>query len=260
MPLEPIIKVVLPGLGVIVETFFDVHFRAGGHSSLKVFLYKPELRQLPDGQWAFLNLGRLYHISLYLAFVVSGAVDLISYYLKLPKKTSQLFLCLAFCVEVLLFSYHIHGRMEFNTTVHKLLLLFVIASAVFSTLRMFNPRNIFINAGLAVSMILQGTNLIQAGWILYGPRRFTQEGNDNAKFIAAATTWHILGTGLFMLAVFVVMRFVLNRTHKFRGRNASTLCELGEEEKLISSMDASGDSVCNDKVSVEMKTVTQSSL
>ena len=206
IPLEPIIKILLPSLGIFVETFLDMQPDAFGHYRLIVFTYRVEYDESSE---QYVNLNRLYHISLYLAFVISGVVDLLSLLLNLPSRTSQLFLCFALYCQSLLFYMHIGGRRLFNIRVHQLLLVFVIATAIFSTLRLFNPRNLLINSGLAGGMILQGTNLIQAGSLLYGGRKWNPYSHNNPKFIAAVTTWHLLGTGLLMIFVFVAMRVIL---------------------------------------------------
>ena len=56
---------------------------------------------------------------------------------------------------------------------------------------------------------MQGTNLIQAGSLLYEGRKWNPYSHNNPKFIAAVTTWHLLGTGLLMILVFVTMRVIL---------------------------------------------------
>ena len=238
IPLESIIKVVLPGLGIIVEMFFDIWPDASGHYRLITYVYTVHYDKASE---QYVNLDRLYHISLYLAFVISGVVDLLSLLLKLPSRTSQLFLCFALYCQSLLFYSHIPGRRLFNKEVHILLLILIISTAIFATLRLFNPRNLLINSGLAGGMILQGTNLIQAGSLLYGGRKWNPHSNNNPKFIAAATTWHLLGTGLFMILVFVVMRAILFKYHGIHWYTADMSSAkhvaLPEKERLINVED-----------------------
>ena len=238
IPLEPIIKVILPGLGIIVEMFFDIWPDASGNYRLVTFVYTVRYDESSE---QYVNLDRLYHISLYLAFVISGVVDLLSLLLKLPSCTSQLFLCFALYCQTLLFYSHIPGRRLFNKEVHLLLLVLIIATAIFATLRMFNPQNLLINSGLAGGMILQGTNLIQAGSLLYGGRKWSQHSNNNPKFIAAATTWHLLGTGLFMILMFVVIRAILFKCHGrqwyIADANSAQHVAIPEKERLINDED-----------------------
>lgn len=231
IPLEPLMKILLPALGIFVETFLDIKPDDSGHNRLRVFTYQVHF-DAACGE--FLHLNRLYHISLYLAFVVSGIVDLLSQFLELPRLTSQLFLCFAFYCQTVLFSYHVHGRFLFNVAVHQLLTIIVIATAVFATLRMLDPRNLLFNAGIAGGMIIQGTNLIQAGSLIYGDTKWNPVSHNNPKFIAVVTTWHVLGTGLFMIAVFVVMRKALQRkTPRGYSKVAAVNASAQEKEQLI---------------------------
>ncbi len=208
VPLEPIIKIILPCLGMFAETFLNVI------DGQVVWIRYQVMFNFDCGAYGDLN--RLFHISLYLSFAVSGVVDLLSLYLKLPHLTSQLFQCFAFYNQSLLFSYHVHGRDIFNVTVHELLNIFVYASALFATLRLLNHRILLINAGLAGSMILQGTTLIQAGTLVNGGYRYNPLSMNNTKFLAAVTTWHVSGVSFFMMLVFVIMRAALRRLAPFK--------------------------------------------
>ena len=241
IPLEPIAKVVLPGLGIFVEFALDVGFDENGKSHLRPSHFRVYFK---DGD--IVGLSRIYHICLYSTFVLSGIIDLVSLCIKLPRVTSQLFLSFALYCEVLLFSFHVHGRNIFNNGVHQLLLIFVITSALFSTLRMLTPSNLFINAGFAGSVILQGTHLIQAGWILYGGTHWRLDSHENVKFVTALSVWHLLGVSLFMLTTFVIMRAILHRLSKTeRFRHLAVVENEQERESLIKGVikdDASGTS------------------
>ena len=68
VPMEPIVKMLLPCLGVIAETFVNV---VDG----KVMGVQYSIH-VENGK--FIGLGRLFHITLYSAFVFSGIVDLLS--------------------------------------------------------------------------------------------------------------------------------------------------------------------------------------
>ena len=253
IPFEPIAKVVLPSLGIFVELFLNMKFDEQGKSRLIPWHYRVTFA---DGQ--FLDLNRFYHMCLYSTFALSGIIDLVSLCIKLPRVTSQLFLSFALYCESLLFSFHVHGRNLFNNGVHQLLLIFVMATALFSTLRMLTPRNLFINTGFAGSMILQGTHLIQAGWILYGGTHWRLDSHENVKFMTALSVWHLLGVSLFMLTTFVIMRAVIHRLSKTqRFRHLAVVVNEQERESLIERMiedDASGTS----RDSVEMRALAES--
>lgn len=255
IPIEPILKVVFPSLGVFVELFLNGEYDEHGKSHVILWHYRVVFS---DGE--FIDLNRFYHMCLYSTFALSGIIDLVSLCIKLPRVTSQLFLCFAFYSEALLFSFHIHGRNLFNSGVHQLLLIFVIANAFFSTLRMFNPRNLFINAGFAGSMILQGAYLIQAGWIMYGGTRWRLDSHENVKFMTALSVWNLLGVSLFMLTTFIVMRAILwrlSKTKRFRYLAVMSSVNVQERESLIGGT-IEDDASTTSQDSVEMCALTES--
>ena len=254
IPIEPIAKVVLPSLAILSELVLNVEYDKHGNSHLVISKYRIEFT---DGH--FVDLSRLYHVCLYSAFALSGIIDLVSLCVKLPRVTSQLYLCFALYSESFLFSFHVHGRDLFNNIIHHLLVIFVIANALFSTLRMLTPRHLFINAGFAGSLMLQGTHLIQGGWLLYGGTRWRLDSHENVKYATVLSVWQLFGVTLFMLTTFVIMRAILHRLSK-----AKRFCHLvtiandqQERESLIEGMvkdDASGTS----HDSVEMYALTES--
>ena len=204
-PLEPIFKIVLPGLGIFVESFLDFLPDPKDDGKVKLTVIPLKLVYVENTR-EFVTMDRLQHVSLYLAFCLSGVVDLISVCFRMPRVTTKIFLTFAFLTEYLTFATHIHGRNNFNMEVHELLMYFIIACIVFSTLRLLASRNLFINTGLAGSMILQGTHLCQAGWILFGGTKWNPDSSTNIQFVSSLTVWHLLSVGLFMVVVFIVMR------------------------------------------------------
>ena len=256
VPLEPIIKTILPGLGVLVELFMNVKYDSAGKSHLVFLSYKVHFNE-NTGQYSDLN--RFYHVCLYSTFVLSGIVDLLSLCVRLPRATSQLFLCFAIYCEAFLFSFHVHGRNLFNNSVHQVLLMFVITTAVFATLRMLNPRNLFINAGLAGSMMLQGTHLIQAGWILYGGTHWDVESHQNVKFVGAVSLWHLFGVNIFMMAFFIAMKMILAKLEKTKWCSSLTVTEgdatvVQERESLIANVE--DNTPCTSQNSITMNELT----
>ena len=242
VPLEPILKVIVPGLGVFVKLFLDVWVDTDGKSHLVWSHYRVNF---VNG--TFSDLSNFYHICIYSSFLLSGIVDLVSICGKLPRAVSQLFLCFAFYCETILYSFHILGRDPLNTAAHQFLLIFVISSALFATLRMLNPRNLFINAGFSGSMILQGTQFIQIGWLLYGGIEWNFMSHENIKFVGALAILHLLGVSMFMLIVFIILRAVMYWLARCK---RCMWLSLDEHEKEMQEMEslipATGDDVTAD--------------
>ena len=86
LPLEPIFKIIISAIGFITEEFFDL---VQGHVvTIMYSVYST------DG--SFSDQGKNFHVTIYSVFLLSGVVDIVSLYVKLPRHTSQLFFALGF--------------------------------------------------------------------------------------------------------------------------------------------------------------------
>ena len=248
IPVEPIIKIILPSVGIVAEFFFDVvdgRLVATTYSAFR-----------KDG--TFGGQGKLHHITMYSAFLLSGVLDLVSLCVKLPKHTTQLFLSIAFWVEGILFYFHTGGRADFNVEIHFTLTVVIFFCAVVSMLRMVQTTNLFINISLAFGILLQGTWFIQAGVALFPPsgkawvqgthtehdsnghmeNSDDESGHNAIMFMSACFTWHIMGIALFALVSWVLLRCLLRSKTVFKEqtlklRSSSDWMENEEQEKLI---------------------------
>ena len=120
IPIEPIIKIVLPFIGIFAEAFLNVIKDHEGKSHITGSVYHV---YQSDG---YLNhLDKLQHITMYGAFVLSGIVDILTTFVKFPHQTSPLFLALAFLAEGLLFYFHTEGRDVANVQIHFILTLVI---------------------------------------------------------------------------------------------------------------------------------------
>lgn len=224
IPVEPLMKVLLPALGLIVEAFFDFRNK---HVVISVY-------SLRDSNGELNGMGKLHHITMYGSFMLSGIMDLLSLCVRLPRQTSMLFLTLAFTVEGLLFYLHTLERDALNITVHSLLAYAIFACVVFSLLRLFSSNNVVINLGLGSSILLQGTWFVQAGYFLFGGFLDNHSSGDNHEhnhryvmFVAACYTWHLVLIALYNMVIWISLsaclrsRILHRRTSRRRGFLAS---------------------------------------
>ncbi len=200
-PLEPIIKVLLPVLGIFVEIFFS---NRDDHINVEVFHIHNEEGELNDP-------GKLYHITLYSAFLMSGCVDLFTLCLRFPSQTSTIFFALSFLTEGMLFYFHTLGHSDFDTMVHLLIAYPIFACFLFTLLRLQWPQNIIINLCLGGSILFQGTWLVQIGYFLFGgfldhDRTVT---HTQLMFATACFSWHLLLIALFLLVFYSTMNTIL---------------------------------------------------
>lgn len=207
VPIEPLFKIGLCFIGVIGEAFFDINPETG---QLFAVVYK-----VYNQEGNFNYQGKLHHITMYLGFTLSGIIDLVALFVKVPRHTSKLFFAVAFFIEGLLFWFHVQGRPDLDLTFHVLLNYTIFASAVFAALRMWQPFNVLVNSGLSFCMILQGSWFIQLGVALY-VQHWDVNDHNGQMFTIASYSWHVLGIMSAMLLFYIFMLACLRSSVKYR--------------------------------------------
>ena len=189
-PIEPILKIILPAFAVCASIFFTGD--ADGH-------FKPEVWHIYNEHHKFNKMVSLHHMTMYSCFLLSGVIDLLSLCGRYLKHVPQIFFALAFLVESMVFYFHItidNDRGPLERLTHTLLIYSIVACLVFALLRLWQTTNIIINAGLAVSLTLQGTWFIEIGTVL----KWNGTTNEN-MFLVATFIWHFM----LILVVFVLL-------------------------------------------------------
>lgn len=206
--LEPFIKIALSLFGIVAEVFFRIDTVTGK--------FTVEAWSMHETDGSFKELSKFHHLTMYSAFVLSGVVDIVMLFLRLPRHTSKLFLTQAFFVEGILFLFHAWAKDTLNLTAHILLTIAIFSCVVLSGLRMWQSSNLFVNAGLGLSMTLQATWFIQAGLVLFGGAEWDFEDHNNAMFITACFVWHLITITSAMLVLYVIMMSCLRSSVKYR--------------------------------------------
>lgn len=152
LPLEPIIKMVLPAFGILGELWL-------GHEQYMA-LY------VSDGKFNVGNINDWQHSMMYFAFIASGAIDLLGHYAGLPDALEKAFLSLAFLVEGTLLVFHLKGpAIEFR--VHLLLCLQIFATVVAIAAEGVMPTSFVAASARPMLTIAQGAWWIQTAYIMY---------------------------------------------------------------------------------------------
>ena len=225
VPLESSLKILLPLLGIIMESFFQ------GNGSGPV---KTQIIHFHGADGNFTSVAELQHITMHSAFIVSGIVDLLSLCISYPKRTPQLFLSIAFLVEFFVFHNHVNGS-EFNQLIHHFLAYVILSCVLFSSLRMLNSSNVLVNGGLGFAITLQGTWIIQIGLIELSDWDTNPE-NVNSIFIISCFVWHAMFVAVSMLVLLTLMQCVLQKCYLKEKRHFEKELESDEaNEKLISN-------------------------
>eukprot|EP00884_Botryococcus_braunii_P010593 jgi/Botrbrau1/19535/Bobra.0035s0029.1 len=164
LPVEPLCKVLFTFLGINGELWF-------GHESFRHLIGS-------NGFFIVDNLNEWQHSVMYLAFFLSGAVDLIGFYTPpgtLPRGTEQAMLGVAFTVEGLLFAFHLEGE-PLNYNMHFLLVVLVFAAAICIFAEIKFNNSILISTLKAQLVLLQGiwfcmiAKLLFEEHVLWDPR------------------------------------------------------------------------------------------
>lgn len=151
LPLEPLVKIVLPAFGILGELWL-------GHESWRN-LYAA------DGKFTD-NINDWQHSTMYLSFMASGVVDLLGHYLGAPRGAELAFLALSFMSEGLLLVFHLKGpRVE--VLVHLILVLQVFATVVAICVELAAPSSILAASARPWLTMLQGAWWIQTAYIMY---------------------------------------------------------------------------------------------
>ena len=150
-PIEPFIKIFLCTCGIIIEM---------GHSARW---------SIHDAEGNFINMNDFQHATMYTAFLLAAAIDII---LSRGSKLSGLdglAYCIAFAAEGLMFYFHLHERSKVDTQLHILLVLSCFLSAVTTALARWKSTNPVLSLTCSLSIMVHGTWFMNAGFILYPP-------------------------------------------------------------------------------------------
>lgn len=150
--MEPLIKIVLPAIGVLGELWL-------GHESWRTLIAQ-------DGKFVVDNINDWQHSTMYLAFIMSGVMDLIGFYSTLPAGTELGFLSLGFLAQGVLLVFHLKGP-PIEVIVHLILVLQIFATFVVMMFEAARPNNIIAASLRPLLTTLQGLWWIQTAYIMF---------------------------------------------------------------------------------------------
>lgn len=182
VPLEPIAKILLPFIGINGELW-------AGHESWRSMY-------ADTGIFNVDNLNDWQHSCMYLAFMISGVIDLLGTRRKLPQGTEQGFLALAFLTEGILLGFHLKGP-DFEVIIHKLLVYTIVGCCGVILAEGAFPNNPLLSLARVTFVMLQGTWFMQIAKMMY-----------NMPFKAQ---WHpcYMGSAMFAPVVYALHLLVI---------------------------------------------------
>ena len=215
IPIEPVMKIILGSAGAIGESF------------LRLVMDPPRRLEwyhesIFDESGNFIQVDKFQHSSMYSIFIISGVVDLLILFIKLPHATSPLYFATAFLCQGLIFQFHSEGLGVLTTTYHKLQQLIIICCTVLAYLRTRYTRKFVINVLFGCSILLQGTWLFQSSFLVYkdGATTWqlhkTEQHSDKLEYmvpmyLATVFTWHLIAVATTVLLFWAIMYCVVNR-------------------------------------------------
>ena len=235
-PIEPILKIVFPTIGILIEMFLD--YNDGGHGNQIIGI----VYHVYDSNGKIREQEKLQHITMHAGFLLSGIIDIVTLFVIFPRQTSSIFLSLALAIECILFYLHTVGRDVFNIHIHMVLVFIVLICFLFSLLRLKLASNVIVNVGFSSCLLLQGTWLIQAGYFLFSsflphqlknvrhqhqhhisnsnhPSSSTTEHHAHSHdhhsvfmFISETFAWHVFLIAIGNVLLWVLLSFIANKT------------------------------------------------
>ncbi|BDA48314.1 Transmembrane protein 45B [Coccomyxa sp. Obi] len=228
LPLEPILKVLLPFLGINAELW-------AGHTSYRN-LYAA------DGRFETGNLQDWQHSAMYAAFLISGLVDLIGFRAPagtLPPGTEHAFLGLAFAAEGLLFAFHLKGT-PLDWSLHFLLVILVFAASLVCFGEYRFPGSFVLTVLRGQLVLLQGIWFIQIAEILFKDKpAWAPDYHASAMMVPVVFVTWTLSVLFATLAAYVALRLLFRqRTGSARPAAfpASALPKGPEEGRLLTGL------------------------
>lgn len=150
----------------------------------------------------FTHLGNAQHMTMFFFFGLNGIVDILLHYrAPLPPAADYLSGTLAFCMEGLLFLYHLHGRTPMDVQVHMLLEYVIAGNIIAAVLEMCYRRNVLPALMRCYFTLLQATWFFQAGFILYPPigRHWDEHDEGQMMIVTLIFCWHNAAVFVFIL-------------------------------------------------------------
>jgi len=189
-PIEGLIKVLATTIAVIFELFASTDYGGGP---------------------GIVYIGDIQHATMYMFFMISGIVDILLWKggIDIPN-LDYVALASAFGVEGLLFYNHLGGRTLLDSHLHGLLLLPVAGCVLGCILEVIWRQSLLTSLLRPFSVLLQGSWIIQAGFILNPPspifEHWSEDDHEQIMLTTLMFTWHAISIVIVMSATSIISR------------------------------------------------------
>ncbi|KAJ0032120.1 hypothetical protein NQD34_002201 [Periophthalmus magnuspinnatus] len=210
----------------IFEGFILIVFASVGVVSMQIAGAKVPLYDNTENHWS--DMMNLQHCTIFMFFELAGAMTLLVHTTEaVPLALDRLVLGLAFLNKGLLISYHIHGQMMVDVTVHQLLVYIIYVDALILFLEVFHRGNITLELMRSTVSIVQGSWYWQIGFVLcpQGPQ-WDLSNHSNMMFVVMFFSWHLMFALLFTGLVYCTVSW-LGHTYKPKYIRKYDICYCG---------------------------------
>jgi hypothetical protein len=169
----------------------------------------------PDGKFVVDNINDWQHSAMYLAFVLSGLVDLFGYYMPhgAPKGTSLGFVGLAFLVQGVLLVFHLKGP-SIEVMVHLILVLVIFATFISCVFEGFNRGSVVASSLRPLLTLLQGVWWVQTAFIMFvSDPAYDPEYMGGTMMVPAVFVLHMMWISVFGVVLLAVMRALYSKQY-----------------------------------------------
>ncbi|KAG8444965.1 hypothetical protein GDO86_009930 [Hymenochirus boettgeri] len=225
LPVEGVMKLIYGFMAVMAEFFFPP-----GVQKFRFF-------RSDDPDFHFLHPNEWQHVTMYGYFCLSGILDIVSQACLRTRfpLLEHAGVTAAFFVTTLLLKFHAHGKEAVEVQVHFLLLFTCALTFAILIIEFWFPNQPKLWFTKSWLVLVQGTWLLHAAFILYRPLSGHQWDGTNPADLMFLTTfycWHLA----FNAGIIVVLYWVTYLVHQhLRGmfkKDCYQLAEKGELEKL----------------------------
>ncbi|KAM8953068.1 transmembrane epididymal protein 1A-like [Pelodytes ibericus] len=228
LPVEGVMKIIYGFMAVLAEFFFPP-----GVQKLQFFRSDdPELHFQHPSEWQ--------HATMYGYFCMSGVLDIISQsflHQRWPM-LEHLGVTAAFFITTLLLKFHSHGKEMIEVQVHYLLLVTCALTCIIFIVEIWLPNQRLLWFTKAWLVLVQGTWLFHAAFILYKPptgHHWDGEDPANMMFLTTFYCWHLTFNAGMLCTLYWVISIIHRRWGGRTGQGAYQLA--GEMEKLTGGQD-----------------------
>ena len=173
-----------------------------------------------------------HHTAMLFGFFLGSWIEILVHCgVPLPNRINQVMGFLAFAIEGLMMSFHLHARTMIDAHIHQLLALTIICSMIAALGECSNPNQFWFIVARSFFALTQGTWFLQAAFVIWpmtSNRYFLwdPESHRSVSLLTMSYAYHLAGNAFILIFVYLWISF----EEKEKKKNSIVI---GDEYKLI---------------------------